>query len=114
LRQHRFEAPDANEDFTSSTPRVGICIVGVNGKGMMEDLCLKSVADQAEFACVEEYFRCIAQHSTRNEFRSKAKVRVWMASHTDWEYHVGKAAEEGCWPWESPVFAALKSFLRVL
>ena len=34
-----FEAPDANENFKESTPRVGVFIVGVNGKGMIEDLC---------------------------------------------------------------------------
>ena len=114
LKLHNFAAPDANEPFTASTPRVGIFIVGADGRGMMEDLCLKSVADRPEFACVDEYFRCIAQHSTRKDFTSKAKVRVWMASHVDWEYYVGKAAEEGYWPWESPAFAALKNFLRTL
>jgi hypothetical protein len=114
LRQNNFAAPDANEKFSVSTPRVGIFIVGVDGKGMIEDLCLKSVADRPEFACVGEYFRCIAQHSTRKEFKSKARVRVWMASHTDWEYHVGKAAEEGYWPWENPAFDTLKEFLRAL
>jgi hypothetical protein len=114
LRHNHFEAPDANENFKESTPRVGVFIIGVGGKGMMEDLCLRSVADRPEFACVDEYFRCIAQHSARKEFKSKARVRVWMASHADWEYHLGKAAEEGYWPWESPAFEALKNFLRAL
>jgi hypothetical protein len=114
LRQNNFDAPDANEAFTESSPRVGIFIMGVDGKGMIEDLCLKSVADQPEFHCVDDYFRCIARHSARQEFKSKAKVRVWMASHVDWEYHVGKAAEEGYWPWANPAFDGLKNFLRTL
>ena len=114
LRQNGFEAPDANENFRESTPRVGVFIVGVNGKGMIEDLCLKSVADRPEFACVGTYFGCIAQHSTRKEFHSKARFRVWMASQDDYKYDAGKAAEEGYWPWENPAFDALKTFLRAL
>jgi hypothetical protein len=94
--------------------RVGIFIVGVNGQGMIEDICLNSVGDRPEFACVHDYFACIAQKSTRTGFSSKAKVRVWMASHVDYELCVGKAAEEGYWPWESPAFDSLKNFLRAL
>ena len=37
-----------------------------------------------------------------------------MASHVDYEFYVGKAAEGGYWPWESPVFDELKQFLRAL
>jgi len=114
LRQSEFAAPEISGTFMESNPRIGVFIVGVEGKGMIEDLCLQSVADQPEFACVADYFRCIAQHSTRKDFKSKARVRVWMASHTDWEYHAGKAAEAGYWPWESPAFDALKNFLRAL
>ena len=69
--------------------------MGVNGQGMIENLCLKSVSDQPGFPCVDSYFACIAQKSTRSAFSAKAKVRVWMASHVDFEYHVGKAAVEG-------------------
>ena len=79
---------------------------------MIEDLCLLSVSNRPEFPCVDEYFQCIAQRSGRQGFSSKARVRVWMASHVDYEYYVGKAAEKGYWPWESPVFDSLKEFLR--
>ena len=79
---------------------------------MIEDLCLLSVSNRPEFPCVDDYFQCIAQRSGRQGFSSKARVRVWMASHVDYEYYVGKAAEKGYWPWESPVFDSLKEFLR--
>lgn len=114
LIQNNFEAPDAAGAFTQSSPRVGVFVVGVAGHGMIEDLCLGSVADQPEFACIDDYFACITQKSGRANFSSKAKVRVWMASHVDYEYHVGKAAEEGYWPWESPAFNSLKDFLKAL
>jgi hypothetical protein len=114
LRQNNFAAPDANENFKESSPRVGIFIVGVDGQGMIEDLCLKSVASEPGFHCVDEYFRCIAKHSSRKEFKSKAKVRVWMASHEDYDYRVGLAAEKSYWPWDNPAFDSLKNFLRAL
>jgi hypothetical protein len=114
LRQNRFQPPDADGTFAESTMRVGIFVVGLNGRGMIEDLCLNSVSDRPEFSCVADYFTCIAQKSSRRFFSSKARVRVWMASHVDYEFYVGKAAEEGYWPWESPAFDSLKNFLRAL
>jgi len=114
LRQNKFEAPAADGTFSQSTMRVGIFIVGVNGREMIEDVCLNSVSDKPEFSCVDDYFACIAQKSSRATFSSKAKVRVWMASHVDHEYYVGKAAEEGYWPWDCAAFESLKSFLRAV
>ncbi len=114
LQQNNFTAPVLDGTFSDSALRVGIFIVGVNGRGMIEDVCLKSVSDQPEFSCVDSYFACIAQKSQRTNFSSKAKVRVWMASQVDHEYYVGKAAEEGYWPWESPAFDSLKNFLKAL
>jgi hypothetical protein len=114
LQQNNFTAPALDGAFSDSALRVGIFIVGVNGRGMIEDVCLKSVSDRPEFSCVDSYFACIAQKSQRTNFSSKAKVRVWMASQVDHEYYVGKAAEEGYWPWESPAFDSLKNFLKAL
>ena len=114
LIQNTFEAPDASGDFKQASVRVGVFIVGVNGKGMIEDLCLKSVSDRLEYPCVDDYFSCITGKSGRTSFTSKAKVRVWMSSQADYEFHVGKAAEHGYWPWESPAFDSLKKFLSAL
>jgi hypothetical protein len=110
LQNNGFAAPSGDAAFSESALRVGVFIVGVNGRGMIEDVCLNSVSNRPEFSCVDGYFNCIAQKSSRSQFSSKAKVRVWMASHVDFEYHVGKAAEEGYWPWESPAFDSLKNF----
>jgi len=114
LMQNNFDAPAADGTFSESELKVGVFIVGFNGQGMIEDLCLNSVSDQPEFSCVDSYFSCIAQKSPRANFSSKAKVRVWMASHDDYDYRVGKAAEKGYWPWESPAFEPLKNFLKAL
>jgi hypothetical protein len=115
LRTNGFKAPERNGGFAVNGIKTGVLVVGPKGgQGMIEDLCLNSVSDRPEFPCIDDYFRCITQKSGRKDFSSKAKVRVWMASHVDHELHVGKAAEKGYWPWESPVFDAMKEFLRQL
>jgi hypothetical protein len=115
LLANGFKAPDQNGGFAVNGIKTGILIVGPNdGRGMVEDLCLNSVSGRPEFPCVDEYFRCIAQKSNRNQFSSKAKIRVWMASHVDYDLRVGKAAAAGYWPWESAAFNPIKEFLRQL
>ncbi len=115
LAGNNFKVPGQNGGFTTGGIKTGVLIIGPNdGKGMIEDLCLNAVSDRPEFGCVDDYFRCIAQKCNRNNFSSKAKVRVWMASHVDYDLRVGGAAEGGYWPWGSPVFDSMKQFLRQL
>jgi hypothetical protein len=114
LQRNGFPSPNEDATFSESVLRVGIFIVGVNRLGMIEDVCLNSVSNQPEFSCVDDYFTCISKKSARSKFSSKAKVRVWMASHVDYDLRVGKAAEEGYWPWESSAFDSLKNFLKAL
>lgn len=115
LRANGFMAPGRNGGFAGERIKTGVLIVGPKGgRGMVEDLCLDSVSNLPEFPCVDDYFSCIAQKSGRRDFSSKAKIRVWMASHADYELYVGKAAQKGYWPWESPVFDSMKEFLRQL
>jgi hypothetical protein len=110
-----FAAPNRNGAFVSNGIKTGILIVGPKaGNGMVEDLCLNSVSNRPEFSCIDDYFNCITEKSGRKNFSSKAKVRVWMASHLDYELYVGKAAMEGYWPWESPAFDSMKQFLQQL
>lgn len=107
--------PDRNGGIAGTERKIGILVIGANeGQGTIEDLCLKSVSDRPEFPCVENYFRCITEKSGRSPISPKARIRVWMASHVDYELYVGKAAEAGYWPWENPVFERLKTFLRAL
>lgn len=115
LAANDFKAPERNGGFGAGEIRAGIFIVGPRqGQGMIEDICLDSVGDRPEFKCVDEYFRCIEQQSGRRSLSSKAKVRVWMASHTDFDLRVGKAAELGYWPWENAAFDSLRDFLKLL
>lgn len=115
LRANGLEAPAKNCEFTSGHLKVGVFVIGPKGgKGMVEDLCLNSVSERPEFSCIDDYFRCIAEKSDRKHFSSKAKIRVWMASHEDYGAHVGVAATKGYWPWDNQAFDSLKKFLQQL
>ncbi len=51
--------------------------------GMLEDLCLESVADDPTMSCLEEYFRCLEEQLEAGAFPgnpSKARVRAFLAS----------------------------------
>ena len=51
--------------------------------GMLEDLCLESVADDPAMSCVEEYFRCLEGRLEAGALPgnpSKARVRAFLAA----------------------------------
>ena len=115
LLANGFNAPEKSGGVAAGEIITGVMIIGPNaGRGMIEDLCLQSVRDVPEFPCIEGYFQCVSQKSGRADFSSKAKVRAWMAAQKDHDLYVGKAAEAGYWPWQSPAFDPLKVFLNTL
>jgi hypothetical protein len=99
-------------NFVGTVPRfAGFVAADEHGRGMIEDLCLASVSDQPGYPCLQDYFRCLSERTERTDFHPKAKFRAWMASQSEFEYHVGKAASHGFIPWESAAFAHLRDFL---
>ena len=82
---------------------------------MLEDLCLRSVADDPAVACIEDYFQCIDKNLDRGPNNlSKAKVQAFLASRKRPVASVGLAAKKGYWPWGSPAFDEVKQFLTML
>lgn len=101
--------------FAGERPRIaGLLVGGTEGHGMLEDLCLAALSNRPGFVCLEDYFRCLTHHTGRPTFHAKARFRAWMASQSEFELHVGKAAEQGFLPWENPVFDSLREFLKSL
>ncbi len=101
--------------FAWDRPRIAGLLVGAkDGRGMLEDLCLEALSDQPGFPCLVEYFRCLSEKTGVTEFHAKARFRAWMASQSEYEFHVGKAAEAGFLPWANSAFDRLREFLRRL
>lgn len=104
--------------FVEENLRIGVFILPDNKTaGMLETLCLRSVADDPVMPCIEEYFECIQEQLPSEELpkaMEKAKVQAFLASRDESELLLGQAAHRGHWPWEHPVFDQVKQFLREL
>jgi hypothetical protein len=95
------------------SPRVAVLILPeVDTPGMLEDLCLRAVAQDPAMGCVEQYFECL-QHKGLSlpDNMSKAKVQVFLASRQA-GLRLGEAAEKGYWPWDAKSFEQVKDFLQ--
>jgi len=114
LRSVGLPLPERPLVAAGEVPRVTVVILPEPGKpGMLEDLCLQSVAQDPSMFCVDEVFRCLPQRGVplpRN--MSKARIQVFLASREEPGKRVGEAAQAGYWPWDNGAFDHLKAFLR--
>lgn len=86
-----------------------------NNPGMLEDLCLQSIADDLGMSCVDTYFQCIQNQTGRQpKNMAKAKIHAWIASQLEPDKRLGEAAKAGYWNWNSPAFEPLKHFIASL
>ena len=108
-------SPDHPLEVVGDRPRVGILILPGDSPGMLEDLCLASVAEDPAMPCVEQYFECLKQKEIPlpNNI-SKAKVQTFLASRPKAGLRLGEAAEAGYWPWDHEVFRTVKGFIERL
>ena len=81
---------------------------GDSDKGMLEDLCLKSIENEPINNCIDTYFECIGE---KPKELSKAKILCYLASKTPLVYSIGLAAHKGYWDFEAEQFKELKDFL---
>ena len=101
--------------FAGSKPRVaGFVVCDDSGRGMLEDVCLKSVSGRADHKCMEEYFKCLSEKTGKKDFHPKAKFKAWMASQIEFDFRVGLAAGGGYLPWDNKAFDGLREFLKSL
>jgi hypothetical protein len=99
--------------FAGSKPRVaGFVVCDDSGRGMLEDVYLKSVSGRPEHTCMEEYFKCLTEKTGQKDFHPKAKFKAWMASQIEFDFRVGLAAGGGYLPWENKAFDGLREFLK--
>jgi hypothetical protein len=98
------------------SPQVRVLILpDATMPGMLETICLRSVAADPVLECIEQYFKCVQQCtvSLPNNM-DKARVQAFLASRSRPGLLLGQAARAGYWPWDSVAFDALKQFLRLL
>jgi len=83
-------------------------------KGMLETLCMQSVADDAIMPCLNAYFECMDKVIPENKLPkniAKARVQAFLASRKTYKSSVGFAAEKGYWNFDAECMQEIKSFL---
>lgn len=118
LRHSQLPVPAAPWVILAGVPNVVIMIMpGPNQQGMIEDLCLSSVATQPEMQCVTGYFNCLATNQItplNTQALSKAMVQTYLASKPITGLSLGLASFRGYWPFNNAVFNLVKNTLRSL
>ena len=87
--------------------------------GDLEELCLHSIDNTPEFACVGKYIECRVREGAQmaDHRLAKTKVHTYLAVGIDGKdpgLRLGEAAEAGVWDWNSPAFAQITDFLSKL
>jgi hypothetical protein len=82
LANASLPTPDSPLQIAAGTPSVTVMILPPGRPcGMLEDVCLVSVADHAAMACVDEFFTCLTKNLDKlPREASKARVRAFLAS----------------------------------
>jgi len=105
--------PSKNKTFIKPEGiRVGIYIIGNNSDvNMLEDLCLKSIEYLPEIRCVHDFWLCLIDNLEElPHIPSKSKAQVYLATKPIYVAHIGMAAKEGYWDFNSNILDELRDF----
>ena len=116
LQRVKLPVPRRPGVAVDGPPRVNVLILPDNtNPGMLEDLCLGSVADAPVISCIDEFFACVQERQGYIPGnKSKAKLRVFLASRKDPTKLLGNALKADYIPWKHPQFDHIKRFLAEL
>lgn len=111
-----LNCPPSAGDRSSGAPAVSVFILpDATTPGMLETLCLRSVAERPALRCVEALFTCLdGQRVPRPSPMEKARAHAFLATCPKPNSQVGNAAHRGYWPLDNSCFDEVKSFLRQL
>lgn len=114
LAKAALPVPDELGCRVAGAPDVTVFILGGDG-GMLETLLNRTVEEEPEQRCVEEFLRCVEEErgrAVRNPHKSRA--HAWIATRDHPEVSVGVAAQKNYWPLEHRALDDLRAFLRSL
>ena len=115
LKNAGLPTPKKVAEMLDTDPRVGVFILpGSMANGMLETLCLQSVVDDPALTCVDKYLECLKELILIPNVHDKARVQVFLASRKRVPNTLGLAARQNIWPWESPHFSKIRSFINSL
>jgi hypothetical protein len=119
LQKHGQICPQKHAEIASAgSLKVGVFIMPGNSatSGMLEDLCLQTVAGHEAMPCVESFMDCLkapgATFHPQNP--SKAKVQAFLAAMPETVPSLGVAALKGYWQFNHQALSELCAFLQEL
>jgi hypothetical protein len=115
LIRANLEPPKKINYFSTGVPKVGIFIMpGDSEKGMLEDLCLRTVKDHPVMVFIDAFVKFVLKLENPTRNIAKSKAQVFLAAMPDIVCSVGLGATKGYWDFNSEELITLKSFLNYL
>lgn len=120
LRQHKLPIPSKPGEITlSGPPRVGVFIMPDNvEKGMLENLCLRTVEETPVYACINAYVQCLSPFLPEGKKAGfnepKARVQTYLSSCIPIVNSLGVAALSGLWDLGHESLRDIRAFLSGL
>lgn len=119
LSQAGFPVPTAPDKSAVGTPNVTVHLFpGEMRPGVLEMLCLETVSNKPQYACVEEYFDCLRTKGIAipEHKLAKAKAHAYLASCPDPVAGVGVGFlhSKNYWDMTNPAWHAARAFLQLL
>lgn len=117
LRRYNLNWPSYPNTFSESgTPRIGIFLMPGNcAEGMLENLCLRSVATTPLMECVESFMQCASSKTTEMpRIDAKAKAHAYLSIMPVTVGSVGLGSKQGYWDFDHECMATLVDFVQQL
>ena len=115
-------APPSPFVFTETALRVAYMIFpGYNlsgdalENGTLEDLCLKTIANDPVMPCVANFLRAVQATGEPMPRPHKSTLYTYLAGKQALTgLKLGEAARVGAWPWDHPAFAPYRNTIRAM
>ena len=112
-----YVAPINMNSWQKGVIQLGVFLLPNNEeKGMLETLCMQSVADDPIMPCLDAYFNCmneVISENKRPKNIAKSRVQAFLASRKTYKSSVGFAAEKGYWNFNAECMQEIRNFLLV-
>lgn len=119
LQEYQQPCPRCHADFAFNddrTLKVGVFVIPGNAPGMLEDMCLQSVATHPIMPHVNDFIvnvdNTMGDQAPKN--KSKAKVQAFLSGMHHTVPNLGVAALKNYWRFDDEVFNDLRHFIRQL
>jgi len=112
LQNAGLTAPRAVGEPAGHQPRAMVLILpdGLT-PGMLEDVCLQSIRNDAVSPCINQFFECVEEKAKAPKQLSKARVHAFLSSREIPDLRLGEAAQKGYWSFDDHAFDMIKKFL---